>query len=344
MRIVVTAGGTGGHIYPASTFALYAHQQGADIAWVGSEARMEKTLVEGMGIPFHGFHIERPSEHILWLPHDIHAWLAVRAFLKSYKPDCVVAAGGYISFFAVSAARNLGIPYFLMEQNAVPGRVTRMMQRKAVHVCTAFEESIAWLTKKKNVIVTGNPVRSDIKTMRSERDRCVIMGGSLGARAVNNAAVTLLNEGFFERNEIPVLWITGSRDYDTIRAALKPNVAVELCEYRHDMDAVYAKARCMIARAGAMTVSECAVAGVPMVMVPYPYAKDDHQKMNAEAVAHRGGGIVIDESATLTEDIRGVMEQLWQDDAKLTSMSTAIRTLMPANAEALIWKAINETI
>lgn len=344
MRIVVTAGGTGGHIYPASTFALYARQQGADIAWVGSEARMEKNLVEGMQIPFHGFHIERPSEHILWLPHDIQAWLAIRTFLQTYSPDCVVAAGGYISFFAVSAARNLGIPYFLMEQNAIPGRVTRMMQRKAVHVFTAFEESTTWLNKRKNVTVTGNPVRSDIKSSHAQRDTCVIMGGSLGARAVNNAAVTLLNEGFFERNEIPVLWITGSRDYSTIRAAVQPHVKVELCEYRHDMDAVYAKARCMIARAGAMTVSECAVAGVPMVMVPYPYAKDDHQKMNAEAVAYRGGGVVINESSTLSDDIRKVMERLWQDTSTLDGMSTAIRTLMPANAEELIWKAINDTI
>ncbi len=342
MRIVVTAGGTGGHIYPAGTFALYALQNGADVAWIGSEARMEKTLVEGMKIPFNGFRIERPSENILWLPHDIAAWCAVRRILRTYKPDRVVAAGGYISFFAVSAARSLGIPYYLMEQNAIPGRVTRMMQKNASAVFTAFEESISWLTKKNNVRVTGNPVRHDIKTTRATRDTCVIMGGSLGARAVNNAAVTLLNEGFFEQQEIPVLWITGSRDYDTIRAAVNPGVRVELCEYRHDMNMVFAHARCMIARAGAMTVSECAVSGVPMLMVPYPYAKDDHQQVNAEAVATRGGGIVIKETDALADNLRNALVDLWSDSGRLDAMSASIRTLMPHNAEEIIWKEIQQ--
>ena len=344
MKIAIAAGGTGGHIYPAGAFANYAQSHGAEVVWIGSNARMEKDIVKTLNVPFMGFGIERPSEHPLWLVHDITAWFAIRNYLKTFKADCVVSAGGYISFFAASAARSLGIPYFMMEQNAFPGRVTRMMQKKAQAIFTAFEESKTYFKSKTNVLVTGNPVRNDIKKRTKTGNRCVVMGGSLGARAVNEAVKQLLNEGFFESSNIPVLWITGTRDYESIKAAVNPGTMLELCEYRHDMAAVFAEARCMIARAGAMTVSECAVSGIPMLLVPYPYAKDDHQRLNAEAVEKRGGGKVITESVNLTGDLKSAISMLWNDPARLDAMSMAIRTLMPDNAEEIIWKEISRSL
>ncbi len=309
MKTLIAAGGTGGHIYPALALAQRLRESGDTMIWGGSVRRMEQDIAMKEGFDFRGFDIRRPFEGFSWIYRDLSAFMRIVSLMKKEGVDRVVCAGGYISFFFAAAARLRGIPYYLLEQNVIPGKVTRRTAGRAEKIFVSFEETKKML-KRGNIVCTGNPVRKSILETTCEGGYLTVLGGSLGARSINKAVLDMANQGFFRERGIKLIWITGTRDYEMVTEALKEERGIEVFAYRDDMENVYRDTDMIISRAGATALAEFFALGIPAVLVPYPYAKDDHQTENARAAVAEGAYLMVRESGGLAEELQRALLQL----------------------------------
>ncbi len=309
MKTLIAAGGTGGHIYPALALARALAEKGEKITWGGSLNRMEGDVAAMNGFDFKGFDIRRPFEGFCWLFKDIAAMSAIISAMKKERYDRMVCAGGYVTFFFIVAARLLGLKYYLLEQNVIPGRVTRMAASRAEKVFLSFAESEARLGRC-NVAVTGNPVRKEIRDIKKIGGHITVLGGSLGARAVNNAVLELMKRGYFSKNRMKVIWITGKRDYEYMMQNAPHGENIQIFAYREDMENVYAQTDFVISRAGATVLAELFVTGTPGILIPYPYAKDDHQTANAAAAASYGLYAAVAEGDSFTARLESALDEM----------------------------------
>ena len=335
MRILIVAGGTGGHIYPALAVAKELLKRDAEVFWAGSNERMESDIVKKENIPFYGFDIKRSKTAAL---QNSVAFINVIKFLKKEKPEKIVAAGGYITFYFLLAAYLLKIPFYLMEQNAIPGRVTRVAGRFAKKVFITFENSGKYL-KNNNIVVSGNPIRKEIKNVAVTGEKMIVLGGSLGARKLNFAIKELAKEKFFELNDIKVVWITGKRDYEIIKKEIKNCSNIEIFDYRDDIHNVYKEASFAVSRAGATTLSELVALKIPAIFVPYPYAKDNHQHYNAKAIEEIGGAIIVEESDDFREKLKKAILKLNKRE-NLIKMTECLKDVKNNDAEKIIVEAL----
>ncbi|MFN2590135.1 MAG: undecaprenyldiphospho-muramoylpentapeptide beta-N-acetylglucosaminyltransferase [Actinomycetota bacterium] len=330
MRIVIGGGGTAGHVYPGLAAAATLRERGHEVTFVGTERGVESRLVPAAGFdlrileaaPF----VRRPSVAALRAPV-----VALRATGRCQEyvrgADVVVGMGGYVSVPAVMAARREGVPVVLHEQNAVPGLANRVLSRVAASVGVAFSDAAGRFPRRSRprIVVTGNPVRPEIRSVPLDRDALakearqdlgldddrrtvVIFGGSQGALHIDQAAAGACRL-LADREDLQVVLITGLAHLEDTRRGLMPSgsLVVRTFGYVDRMDLAYACADLVVSRAGATTIAEVTVCGLPALLIPYPHATGRHQEANARSLQRAGGASVLVDpqlsAATLAERI-----------------------------------------
>ena len=334
--IGIMAGGTGGHVFPALAVAETLRTQGMQVFWIGTERGMESRLV-----PEHGFELEhvrieglrgKGLAQVLGAPFKLAAalWQAVE-ILRRRAPSVVLGMGGFASGPGGLAARVMGLPLVIHEQNRVPGMTNQWLARIATRVFEAFPGSFP---TPRRAIASGNPVRRAIVELPTPRERfagrsgpgnLLIVGGSLGAKVLNEtvpAALALIPEQERPR----VRHQAGQQTLDLARRAYaEAGVAAEITPFIADMAEAYGWADLVVCRAGALTVSELAAAGIGSILVPYPYAVDDHQTGNARYLADAGAARLVSQSDLSAAGLAAQLRELLGDRATLLDMAEAAR-------------------
>jgi UDP-N-acetylglucosamine--N-acetylmuramyl-(pentapeptide) pyrophosphoryl-undecaprenol N-acetylglucosamine transferase len=298
-RIVIMAGGTGGHIFPALAVAQYLKKQNWQVSWVGTHKGMESRIIPENNIEIDWLTVNglrgKGTLSLLKMPIMlIKACLEARAILKKRKPDIVLGMGGFVAGPGGLVAKSLGIPLVIHEQNRVPGTTNKLLAKIATKVLQAFPDSFS---SNKKAIFTGNPLRAEFlqKTKASVKEssaslHLLVIGGSLGAQGLNQ----LMPETAKLLGDVEIRHQTGSK----MQAEVEQNyedrkIKATVTVFIDDVAAAYRWADLVICRAGAMTISELAAMGVPSILVPYPYAIDDHQTANAQYLVDAGAGFII---------------------------------------------------
>ena len=350
MKIIISGGGSGAHIFPAVAIAnaVKARWSDADILFVGAEGRMEMEKVPAAGYPIKGLPIAGLQRQLtpanivknLQLPFRIlKSRRMVKRILRDFQPDIVVGVGGFASEPTLKAAASMGFPTLLQEQNSYAGLTNKMLARKARTICVAYDGMERFFPKEK-IVFTGNPVRADIEQMNATReegcahfglatDQRVLLsvGGSLGARTINQMIISHLH--FFRENHIQLLWQTGRWMYDEAVAAVKAAGVeqwVKVHQFITRMDMAYAAADMVISRAGAIAISELCLVGKPVVLIPSPNVAEDHQTKNALALVNRGAALMVRDVDCDAQCLPQVLD-LFENNAHRDAMSDAIRKM-----------------
>ena len=311
MKIIISGGGTGGHIYPAIAIAdaLKRREPLIDILFVGAKGKMEMEKVPQAGYPIKGlwisgFQRRLTLQNLLFPVKVFYSLLDCRAIVKSYKPDVAVGVGGYASGPLVKAAASLGIPTALQEQNSFPGMTNRILARKAKKIFVAYPEMEKHFPADK-IVFTGNPMRGSLVMNASKieaakffgldplKKTILLFGGSLGARTINEI-IRQSHDLIKDRNDIQVLWQIGKFYADTYLNTPSAKLdSVQPFVFIDRMDLAYAMADVVIARAGAITISELCLVGKPVILIPSPHVAEDHQTHNARSLVKLDAAILI---------------------------------------------------
>jgi UDP-N-acetylglucosamine--N-acetylmuramyl-(pentapeptide) pyrophosphoryl-undecaprenol N-acetylglucosamine transferase len=358
--VVFGGGGTGGHLFPGIAVAEALKDRGiaARCIFVGSARSVERQIVAS-----HGFeHVALPveSSSVLWRSPVRFAnrlWKSARVareFLPGCNASIVVGLGGFASVPVVWAARSCGIPMVLLEQNAVPGRATSWLSPRAELTCLGFAEAARRLPNRCRSVVTGNPVRAEIVALAasgptSEKGRTLlILGGSQGSAALNEAFLTCVERRPRDFDGWKIVHQTGRRDFEEVRHRYASS-GTEVCvaPFFDDLVEHYRQAGLAIARAGALTLSELACAGVPAVLVPYRKAVRNHQRLNAYAFEHVGAARVVRQSVdgeVTSANLHEQLTQLLTSDGLRGRMARAIRSLARPEAATLVAEQVSRLI
>jgi len=301
-RYFITGGGTGGHIYPA--IAVADALAGEDIFYVGNPKNLEYEIVKQKGYKFLGVNVHgmprRANLSLLkWGFELFVAVLKACYYILKYKPDAVFGTGGYVSAPALIGAKLLNVPYMMHDCDAKPGLVTRKLSVGAKCVSVAFECACKVINNK-NCHVNGNPIRAEFKTLTKEQARknlgleneltLCIMGGSQGARSINEAAVEAL-----KKLDMQVIFQTGKKNYDSVMEKLPEHKSLMVKPYFDDMVTVLKASDIAVSRSGSLSISEICASAIAPIFVPYPYAAGDHQRKNAQFMVEKGAGIYIED-------------------------------------------------
>lgn len=355
MRVILTGGGTGGHIYPALAIAkgLLAHDAETQILYVGIRDGMEARLVPEAGIKFAGISgkgLPRSLslDTIKVIGKSFKALWETKKLLKQFHPDLVVGTGGFVSGPVVLSAALFNIPTLLHEQNALPGITNRILARFVRHVMVTFPESRERFGVQKKLELVGLPVRPEIGQvsrkvgaenfkLRADRLTLLVTGGSRGARTINQAMIEVLAQ-LAQRSDIQVIWATGKTTYtETLEGLKKRGIPKErpgwrVLEYLSDMPEALACTDLFIGRAGAASLAELMIASIPSLLIPYPYAAENHQEHNAQALVQAGAAKLILDSELDGERLWKEVEGLISQPSLLAKMGAAAETLAQPKA------------
>jgi len=337
MRYLISGGGTGGHIFPAVSIAnaLKELDPEAEILFIGALGRMEMERVPQagykiIGLPVRGFNRAQPWKNVSVLIDLAKSIRQVKKIIREFQPNVGVGVGGYASGAAMWAAANMGIPILLQEQNGFAGVTNKILKDKATKICVAYEGMERFFPADK-IILTGNPVRqnltSGIKNEKLKIKNLLIIGGSLGARTINEAVKAALPE--LAKSDIHVVWQTGKTYYDKCKAAWEAAGSpanVECLDFLSDMPDRYANADLVISRAGASSISELCLLGKPAILVPSPNVAEDHQTHNALALVNKNAAVLV-RDAEAAEKLIPTALQLIQDEEQLAKLHTNILQL-----------------
>ena len=345
-RFIISGGGTGGHIFPAIAIAdeLKRRLPDAEILFVGAKDRMEMQKVPQAGYPIEGLWISGLQRKLSWqnllFPLKfISSLLKSRSIIKRFKPDAVIGTGGFASGAVVKVAGQMGIPTFIQEQNSYAGITNKMLAKNAHKICVAYDAMEQFFPKEK-IVKTGNPIRDGLLNigeyrseglsyfhLDSQQKTLLILGGSLGARRINQLIEQQLP--LFEQLGVQVLWQCGKLYYEEYKKYNSEQVRV--LAFIDRMELAYAAADVIISRAGASSVSELCVVGKPVIFIPSPNVAEDHQTKNARAIADKQAAILLRESE-LNEQFANTFSKLIADEAQQEALSTHIKALAQPNA------------
>lgn len=350
--LLVMAGGTGGHVFPALATADWLRQQGWRIEWLGSQRGIENRLVPEAGIPLHRISVTglrgKGRLSLVLAPFKLlrALWQAL-AVLRKVNPDLVLGMGGFASGPGGLAAWLLRKPLLVHEQNAIPGLTNRVLAHLSSGLMEAFPGAFA---AKYSALHTGNPVRTDISALAAPEQRfsgrqgplrLLVVGGSLGARAINECLPKAL--ALFPAEQRPEVWHqAGATNTDAARLAYQQlGIEVRLDPFIDDMQAAYGWADLVICRAGALTISELAMAGVGSILVPFPAAVDDHQTANSRYLADKRAAILLPQPQLSPERLQQLLQQLG-DREQLLAMAQRARALATPHATARVAQQCQE--
>ena len=354
-RILISGGGTGGHIYPALAIAnawMDKHPD-SEILFVGAQGKMEMQKVPEAGYSIKGLPVAGLQRKLTLanLSFPIKLWRSLRMaskIVKEFQPQLVVGVGGYASGPVLYAAQNKGIPTLLQEQNSYAGLTNKLLAKKAAKICVAYPDMERFFPKEK-LKLTGNPVRKDLLDLAGKREQGIevfgldpnrktvfVLGGSLGARTLNQAMLKHMVD--LEKEGYQVLWQSGKFYFKDMDVALEKAglTHIHLREFIREMDLAYAAADVIVSRAGALSVSELCLVGKPVIFIPSPNVAEDHQTKNANACVKQGAAVLLADADAVGK-IKEYIDDLLQHEDKAQLLATAIKKLaMPDAANALV--------
>jgi UDP-N-acetylglucosamine--N-acetylmuramyl-(pentapeptide) pyrophosphoryl-undecaprenol N-acetylglucosamine transferase len=347
LRVIVSGGGTGGHIFPAVSIAnaIKAEYPDAEILFVGAEGRMEMQRVPAagykiIGLPIAGFDRKNLLKNVVVLYKIAKSQWKARKIIKEFRPHVVVGVGGYASGPTLKTAGQMGIPTLIQEQNSYAGVTNKLLAKSAKKICVAYDGMERFFPAEK-IIKTGNPVRQnllDAKVTKAEatesfgldpkKRTVLVIGGSLGARTVNESILQHI-EDIRGAKDVQFIWQTGKYYSEEIHMALAKEDPVEnmkVTDFISNMDNAYAAADLVISRAGASSISELCLLKKPCILVPSPNVAEDHQTKNALALSTKGAAIFVKDSDARNELIPLALKTV-VDDAQLASLSENVGKL-----------------
>ena len=364
MKYLISGGGTGGHIFPAVSIAnaLRELDPTCEILFVGALGRMEMERVPQagykiVGLPVRGIDRQKPWRNISVLIDFVRSMWQVRRIIKDFRPDVGIGVGGYASGAAMKVAARMGVPILLQEQNGFAGVTNKMLKNDASKICVAYEGMERFFPAHK-LILTGNPVRQNLSTgtreqaieyfnstfgfqFNNQRKTLLIIGGSLGARTINNSIIAHLPE--LLQSDVQVIWQTGKYYFEQCQQALNSQLLtlnsqlsnIICTDFISQMPDAYALADLVISRAGASSISELCLLGKPAILVPSPNVAEDHQTHNAMALVHKDAAVLVKDVDAQAKLVSTALP-LIHDDQQLHTLHTNILTLALPNSANLI--------
>ncbi len=353
-KIIISGGGTGGHIFPAISIAnaLRRMDPGTEILFVGAEGRMEMDKVPASGykikgLPVAGFYRSLTPKNLIVLYKLIESLFLARGIIRDFKPDVVVGVGGYVSGPVLRQAGRLGIPTLIQEQNSYAGVTNKLLARKASVICVAYDGMEKYFPAEK-IIKTGNPVRQTYDNLENLHDEALsffsldknspvilVLGGSLGAGTINKSLSGNIQK--MTDSGYQWLWQTGKLYYENVNALvnLSSCKAISVHDFINRMDYAFAAADIIVSRAGAGTISELCLVGKPVILVPSPNVAEDHQKRNAEALCIRDAAIMVQDSEALDNLVDEAIK-LVSDRKRRSVLSENIKAMADREADVRI--------
>ncbi len=336
MRLMVTAGGTGGHIMPAVAVAQAVRDMRPDasILFVGTDSGMEERIarrsgMDFVGIPAMGIKGKSAANFVKALAVNSMSFVRAIRIVRSFRPDWIVGTGGYVTGMVVLAGKAARCRLAIQEQNSVPGLTNRILAPLVDRVYLSFPDSTGRFPADKTSLV-GNPLRRDITGIERSPDarRVLVLGGSQGASSVNRAFVGAIEILTGEGMVVTPTHQCGPRDYPWVRAAYERlGVDARVHAFIDDMAEAYRDARLAVSRCGGITLAELSYLGIPAVMIPYPHAADDHQRVNGAYVAGRGGGWLIEDRELDAGRLADELKKRLTDDEGLAGASECMRSI-----------------
>ena len=360
MKVIISAGGTGGHIYPALAIInkLKEKEKNIEVLYIGTHNRMEKDLIPERGIPYESIEIYGFSKKDIAL--DIkNIFLISKAkkkclkIMREFKPDIVLGIGGYVTYPVIWAANKLGIKTFIHEQNSHPGKSNLMLQSKADLIGVSFKESISLFDKAKGeVFYSGNPCGENalsLKPMDKEKlglnknkKLVVVVAGSLGSATVNSKMKDFLMKA--EKEEYEVVYITGKALYDDFIKDTKFPNNVKVLPYLDNLPALLKNTDLIVTRAGASTMSELLSLNLPAIFIPSPYVANNHQYYNALEIKNNGGGDIIEEKDLTSEELINKINEVLNDHESYQKMKENLKKMSMNNSSDVIYNKLKELI
>lgn len=364
-RVIVSGGGTGGHIFPALSIAnaLKRLDPEMEILFVGAEGKMEMEKVPEAGYRIEGLPVRGLQRRLTWenVKVLVNLWKSLRKarkILREFKPDAVVGVGGYASGPIGRVAAKAGVPLILQEQNSYAGVTNKLLAKKACRICVAYDGMERFFGKDK-LVFTGNPVRKDLLTAKDAREEGIrfytldpqkktilVTGGSLGAGTINKAVKKHLDL-IAEWNDVQVIWQCGGYYYENLKQELDGKLPenVRLMAFLKRMDLAYACADVVVARAGAGTISELCLLGKAAILIPSPNVAEDHQTKNAMALVQKEAAVLL-KDVEAEEKFGQVLEELWRDSGRCDHLRKNIAALaIPDSDDRIareIWNVIEK--
>ncbi len=356
LRVIISAGGTGGHIYPALAILrkIQEKEPNSEFLYIGTHNRMEKDIVPKEGIPFRSIEVYGFNRKQLWKNGQV-LWCLWKAkkkckkWMKEFKPDIVIGVGGYVTVPVLKAAQELGIKTFLHEQNSVAGKANLMLAKKTDLIGVSFASSKSSFPKGKTVF-TGNPCSEDAllkKPMKREElglsnDKKLILMvmGSLGATTVNQVLVEFLKDA---NHRYQYLFVTGKTDYEDISKESFPE-NVKVVPYLDNMTRIMSQVDLMITRAGASTLSEIMALKVPSILIPSPYVPNNHQYKNAMDLVSSHAALLLEEKELTKETLADKIEEVLLSSKKQEEMKENLSHMGVSNSATLIYEEIQKLI
>lgn len=359
MRVIVSGGGTGGHIYPALTLirTIQKHISDAEFLYVGTNAGLESDIIPKEGLPFtaidiQGFKRSLSPANLFRAGRAIAGVVKAMGIVKDFRPDVAIGTGGYVCGPILLAASLMGIPALIQEQNVVPGITNKILSKFVKKIAIGTKEA-ARLFPKDKVVFTGNPIRFEVMSafredglkefgLDPQKKTVLISGGSRGAQSINKAMTGVIRH-YAGSSKVQILHVTGKSGYEEVLAAIgaaginlgeATNIVVK--PYLYNMPQAMAAADLAVFRAGAIGIAELTARGIPSILVPYPHAAENHQEFNARAIADKGAARMILDKDLTSERLLSTMAELLSEDAKLEKMRRASKMLgRPQAAEEI---------
>lgn len=362
MRILVTGGGTGGHIYPALAFIRYVQkiQPDSEFLYVGTHRGLENKIVPETGISFktikiQGFKRKLSFDNIKTVQLFLESIKRSKEILREFKPDIVIGTGGYVSGSVVYAATRMKIPTIVHEQNSVPGITNKFLSRFADRVGICFPDAAQYFPENKTVLV-GNPRAQEVVTsgksevleqygLLPEVPTVLIFGGSQGALKINQAVIQALPK--FSQKEYQILYASGDRYYNEISERFdidKISRNLSLQPYIKNMTDVMANVDLLIGRAGATSIAELTALGLPAILIPSPYVTNDHQTKNAQSLVNAGAVNMITDADLTGETLVSAVDEIMGDSERRLAMAEASRKEGIPDAAERLWSLVNELV
>ena len=356
MRILISAGGTGGHIYPALAIieGFKKYDKDLEVLYIGTKNRMEKDIVPKNGIPYYGIEIYGLSKNIFKDIKDVFLIFKAKKEIKNkileFKPDVVLGIGGYVTYPVLSVAKSLHIKTFIHEQNAIPGKTNKMISKYADIIGISFKESAKYFPNK-NVLYTGNPtgiralntprITKSSLGLNDDKPLVVVVCGSLGSETVNNAMKGYLKT--LENKDYQVVYITGKNLYEEFIKIKYPK-NVKVLPYLDNLTGLLKETDVLVARAGASTIAEVLSLKVPTIFIPSPYVANNHQYYNAVSLKNDNLALMLEEKDLSIPNITKNIEDLLYNKDKQIKIKNNLNKVSTLDSTKIIYDAIKELI
>ncbi len=366
MNVMIVAAGTGGHITPGISIAnkIKREEKNCNIVFVGTKNGMENDILAKEGykvihIRAEGIRREFTMENIRRVVNLILGIGDAKRAIRKFKPDIVIGTGGYVTFPIFKVATKMGIPTVLHESNSIPGKVVTMMSSKVDTIMLGFEDAKNKIKGAKNIIYTGTPTKmstyippTNLKEklgLKNDLPILLITGGSQGAKKLNEEIINILTNG--KSKKYQVVFVTGPKQYNTVIEKIRQRgyeieqlENVHILNYVYNMEEYMSVADVIISRAGALSLTEICIMGIPSIIVPYPYAAENHQVYNAQIIQAKGAGIVITEDKLTVDSLNDTLESIIYNKEKLEQMRNQAKKLAVLNVEDRIYSEIKRLV